>query len=365
MINSKKVKIKEIMNSPPTNSGLKRKHVSSVKKSEGDLPVYSASQDESLIFGWIGETHNWRIYDNVLTWNKDGSAGKVFYRKNKFIPYEKVKILAIKSEFEKDLDYTFLKFALENKLMSLGFGFNYKCSMERVLEVEINIPINKAGYFDINEQRSLAEKYLKLQKLKKDILTLYNQITEVDVYLEEDYKSKEVEISSIFDVQKGSSKYTKSYVLNNKGNYPLYSSQTVKEGVIGFIDRFDYDTECITWTTDGIHAGTVFHRKGKFSMTTHCGVLLLKKEIKDIDLSFVYFQLKRTLKAYATGEGNKRVTAEIIQPIAIFIPCKKDGSFDLDKQKEIAKKLRSIELIRKGLMKNFTSIKDATLIMAI
>ena len=40
----------------------------------------------------------------------------------------------------------------------------------------------------------------------------------------------------------------------------------------GLIDRFAYDCDCLTWTTDGVYAGSIFIRRGKFSMTTHCGV---------------------------------------------------------------------------------------------
>ena len=56
------------------------------------------------------------------------------------------------------------------------------------------------------------------------------------------------------------------------GVYPVYSSQTKDEGCLGHINTFDFEGEYITWTTDGVNAGTVFlpcMRQGKFNCTKH------------------------------------------------------------------------------------------------
>ena len=42
--------------------------------------------------------------------------------------------------------------------------------------------------------------------------------------------------------------------------YPVYSSQTLNNGCLGYIETFDFDDKLITWTTDGANAGTVFLR---------------------------------------------------------------------------------------------------------
>ena len=60
------------------------------------------------------------------------------------------------------------------------------------------------------------------------------------------------------------------------GIYPVYSSQTKDDGCLGHINTFDFEGEYITWTTDGVNAGTVFLRQGKFNCTNICGTLQLK-----------------------------------------------------------------------------------------
>jgi type I restriction enzyme S subunit len=58
--------------------------------------------------------------------------------------------------------------------------------------------------------------------------------------------------------------------------YPVYSSQTSNDGIMGYLDNYMFDGEYITWTTDGANAGTVFYRKGKFNCTNVCGTLKIQ-----------------------------------------------------------------------------------------
>lgn len=352
---TKKVFIKNIMDSPPTNSGLKRKDVLLHNKSEELLPVYSASKDEKFVFGWLTRNSKWRKYKNVLTWNKDGSSsGYVFYRKEEFIPYEKIKILKIKPKFENTFDYKFLCFIIQERLLASGFDFNFKCSMDRVMNITIDIPINEKNEFDLKMQQTLAKGYEKIYTLKKELQKTYEDIKKIKVNIEDKYETIEIPLSDLFDIEKGYSKYTKSYIRNHKGEYPVYSSQTTNDGIIGHIDTFDYDIECLTWTTDGIYAGTVFYRKEKFSMTTHCGVLIPKDEYKVcLNLRYISFQLNNNLKRYALSEGNKRVTVDTIKGVLIKIPIDEKGDFYLQKQSEIAQSYEKIEYIRKNVVEEF------------
>ena len=72
------------------------------------------------------------------------------------------------------------------------------------------------------------------------------------------------------------------------GFYPVYSSQTSNDGRMGFINTYDFDTDQITWTTDGANAGTVFIRHGKHNCTNVCGTLELNDEVARLKF-FLYF----------------------------------------------------------------------------
>lgn len=54
--------------------------------------------------------------------------------------------------------------------------------------------------------------------------------------------------------------------------YPVYSSSTQNNGLMGYNDSYIYDKELITWSIDG--GGNFFYRnKHKFSVTNVCGIM--------------------------------------------------------------------------------------------
>src|SRR6202011_3685441 len=75
-------------------------------------------------------------------------------------------------------------------------------------------------------------------------------------------------------------------ISENHGRYPVYSSQTEADGVMGYLATYDFDGEYLTWTTDGAKAGTVFTRKGRFNCTNVCGTLKARRS-DQISLHFI------------------------------------------------------------------------------
>ncbi|MCD4705767.1 restriction endonuclease subunit S, partial [bacterium] len=215
---------------------------------------------------------------------------------------------------------------------------------------------------DIPTQNQIVEKIVFIEETKQKIEGYKKKINELDIEVKNiGGTNKLIKIKEIFDIEKGKSRYTNNYIQNHHGEYPLYSSQTDSDGVIGKINSFDFDNKCITWTTDGVHAGTVFLRNGKFSMTTHCGALIPKKDVKNILLDFVYSFLKENLKQYARGEQNKRITVNIIKEIKILIPVNKKGEFDIQAQKEIAEKYKKVESIKSAINLELDKISETNI----
>lgn len=111
---------------------------------------------------------------------------------------------------------------------------------------------------------------------------------------------------------------SKQFLEENKGEYPVYSSQTANNGEIGRISGFEYDGEYITWTTDGANAGTVFYRKGKFSITNVCGLVEINSD--QLLTKFVYYYLTISTKKYvSSGMGNPKLMSNVMRKIKIPI----------------------------------------------
>ncbi len=90
--------------------------------------------------------------------------------------------------------------------------------------------------------------------------------------------------------------------LVDNGQYPVFSSQTLNNGCLGFIDTFDFDESLITWTTDGANAGTVFLREGKFNCTNVCGTL--KPKTSQFSIRFDTYFLKYATQFYKRPDTN-------------------------------------------------------------
>ena len=112
---------------------------------------------------------------------------------------------------------------------------------------------------------------------------------------------------------------SKDDIKEHTGQYPVYSSQTEEDGVLGYINTFDYEGEYVTWTTDGAKAGSVFHRLGKFSITNVCGLLQVKTT--DVLPRYLFYALSVKAPQYVNkGMGNPKLMSNIMGRITIPVP---------------------------------------------
>ena len=65
---------------------------------------------------------------------------------------------------------------------------------------------------------------------------------------------------------------------DNAYKYPVYSSSTQNNGLMGYNDTYMFDKELITWSIDG--GGNFFYRKKhKFNVTNVCGILQVDENV--------------------------------------------------------------------------------------
>ena len=133
-------------------------------------------------------------------------------------------------------------------------------------------------------------------------------------------KNEKVEwkkLGEVANIQRGRV-ISKKYLEEHRGEFPVYSSQTKNDGIIGKIDTYDFDGEYITWTTDGAYAGTVFYRYGKFSITNICGLI---KPKDNLIIKYLCYWLQIEAKKHVTGgSGNPKLMSNVVANIPIPIP---------------------------------------------
>ena len=120
-------------------------------------------------------------------------------------------------------------------------------------------------------------------------------------------------------------KITRGYVLaapltdenpSDAKPYPVYSSQTKDNGLMGYYKDYLYE-DAITWTTDGANAGTVNYRGGKFYCTNVCGVLLADKVTPN---QMIAEALNNVAKGHVSYVGNPKLMNNVMAEITISLP---------------------------------------------
>lgn len=138
--------------------------------------------------------------------------------------------------------------------------------------------------------------------------------TEVGI-IPDDWKIEQVK--QLADVGRGRVISHREIAKSISNLYPVYSSQTSNDGVMGFIDTYDFDGEYITWTTDGANAGTVFYRNGKFNCTNVCGTIKLRKD----NALFVSKALGVVAPRHVSRNlGNPKLMNDVVKQIAVALP---------------------------------------------
>ena len=355
-IKLKEVFIEDLFDFPSTNSKITKEFCNLNK---GNIPVYASSKDENSVLGHIQDNMpNIKYYENCLSWNRNGSVGYVFVRNHRFTTNEDHRAFIIKKEYEKSLSKEYLKEIIELTLLKDGFSFLNKCGLDKIKLVQILIPIDSDGNFDLMAQAEIVKKITESQSIKSKIFVYKKQIEELNVEISEECQHQEVSINNLFDFTRGRV-ISKKDLRDNPGEYPVYSSNTKENGVFGYLNSFDFDCEGITWTTDGIYAGTTFYRNGKFSITNVCGLMTVKKDFANsVYLPFVDAVLN--FRDIATGTDNKKVMTNVIlnSNITLKIPINSKGEFDLFAQQEIAEKYRKIEQIKKNISEELDKIAN-------
>lgn len=172
---------------------------------------------------------------------------------------------------------------------------------------------------------------------------------------EKDGEWEEKKVSEIFHITRGyvlPTSETKN-VPDGEYKYPVYSSQTANNGLMGFYNKALFK-DAITWTTDGANAGTVRFRNGEFYCTNVCGVLISDVGYANPCIAEI---IGAVSKKYVSLVGNPKLMNNVMAEIPILVPS-------LAEQRKIADCLTSInevinlytnkvtllELYKKGLM---------------
>ena len=145
--------------------------------------------------------------------------------------------------------------------------------------------------------------------------------------------------------------------------YPVFSSQTKKDGLMGYYSSYLYEN-AITWTTDGANAGDTNYREGKFYCTNVCGVLLSDSGHANNCIANL---INSVAKNYVSYVGNPKLMNGVMAQIEISLPTKLEqqkiadclGSLD-DLIAANSVKLDALQDHKKGLLQQLFPAEGQT-----
>ncbi|MCF1847874.1 restriction endonuclease subunit S [Lactobacillus mulieris] len=281
------------------------------KKDYEEINKRSLVEKNDILFGMIG------TIGNVAIVKKSGFAIKnvALIKSNSEIPSINL-IQIIQSDIFKKYTNR-LNSGNSQKFISLGdirkFDFKMASKSENML-------ISKL-FKKVDTLLSLQQRKLELEKqLKKfclqNILSDNKKCPNLRFH---DFSTnwKKVKVGDIFTVTRGKvlSKDKISKTKDHIMKYPVYSSQTLNNGLLGYYHDYLFE-DAITWTTDGANAGTVRLRAGKFYGTNVNGVLLSKNGyVNDANAE----ALNQIAWKYVSKVGNPKLMNNVMQNIMFSI----------------------------------------------
>ncbi|MCM0451313.1 restriction endonuclease subunit S [Staphylococcus aureus] len=255
-----------------------------------------------------------------------------------------------KIKFDKNLyDRLFLVEVLnsskiQNKILSLaGSSTIPDLNHSDFYSISSSYPLlreqQKIGQFfsKLDRQIELEEQKLELlQQQKKGYMQkIFSQELRFKDENGNDYPEwEEKMIKDVYEITRGLvlSKKLISKKTNDVNKYPVYSSQTTNNGLMGYYSDYLYK-DSITWTTDGANAGSVSYRSGKFYCTNVCGVLINEKGNSNLCMSEM---LNSIAFKHVSKVGNPKLMNNVMAMVKLNFPC-------IEEQLKIARFIEAVE----------------------
>lgn len=311
------------------------------KVDDGQYPFYVRSNTVEKInsYSFDGEA--------ILTSGDGVGVGKNFHYVNqKFDYHQRVYCL---NSFYKEYFGKFIFYVFAEKFYKRVMRLSAKNSvdsvrMDMISKMEISFPKlpeqQKIASFltavddkieQLTKKKSLLEQYKK--GVMQQIFSQQLRFKKEDGTNYPDWEEKK--ISEIFKVTRGQV-LAATKVKNSSENdfkYPVYSSQTLNDGLMGYFNEYLFENS-ITWTTDGANAGVTKYRKGKFYCTNVCGVLLSGEGYAN---QMIAELLNTITKRHVSYVGNPKLMNNVMSGIKITIPK------SIEEQTKIANFLSAID----------------------
>jgi hypothetical protein len=319
----------------------------------GNIPVVTSKTSEKGISWYADEEwlkRNGRIYDGkLITWTKEGYAGKLFLRDYSFFPIDVCGVLMLRDDFKDKVNLNWFIFTQQENFYKNVYskGSQGKLYQESVKGIKFNL-------LDRKTQDELSKKYQEIIILRNKINKIISQIQKTlnKSFSFSKENINEISANNLFEKISGNSGLTEEYI------YSLVQEKIRNIDFIGGSIKADFikipfcnhpkkDNSKINIleNRDGIlvvrkgKAGLIrYLKKGKYATNDDAYMLYLSEGYKDkVNLKWVYYTHKEVFLEYSSSSDNGTWNMTNFMENAIFkIPS-------IDEQNKIVELYEELE----------------------
>lgn len=143
----------------------------------GTIPLYSANVLEPI--GYVNKSNLNRFSHDYILWGIDGNFEvNPIIKGSKFATTDHCGTIEIINE---SINYMYLIYQLNIIKSKYGFDRTLRPSLTKMEDVMIKFPVNSNGELDLNKQKEIAEKFIKINTCKNFIEENLKEFIELNV----------------------------------------------------------------------------------------------------------------------------------------------------------------------------------------
>lgn len=311
----------------------KASDISTTQTEEFNLPLVNAKHNNNGIM-YYGRSSDFDSETMTIDIVADGaaSAGDVYAQPQKTgVLYN---AYLIKPKF-KTTEYILLYFSTVIQIsIKKKFGYENKCTWDKVKNLEILLPINNRNTPDYLYMDSYMKNIMKeSEKNIENIKSIDNKKNKIKID-----SWQKFEISKLFTIKSPTKRNIKTYRI---GNIPYVSSGSINNGIVSYLEPNNNENiekgNCITVSPLD---GSSFYQENDFIGRGGAGSaisLLYNENITKHSALFISAIIKISAEKF---NYNDALTSDNLKFLNIKLPvlCNKDGSYFIDKEKKYSDK---------------------------
>ena len=269
-----------------------KKYPSSIRQT-GELPLISTTANNNGISDYIKDRND-GVYSNCITVAYSGSVGATFYHKEKVFVGETV--IALLPKFKMNQYSGLFICSILSKINS-KFSYTQKIKVLQYKNEAISLPVTPEGTPDFDYMENYMKEIIKPTSKRVEKLKEEKPQTKTDTTNWGEFK-----VGDLFEIKR--SKNDIKFERCNTGSTPLISAGNENNGIVGYINKEDFEVFPANSITVNIF-GKAFVQTKDFCASAN--VLIIRNEhlTKNIGLFIAAILSKKHSKYNYNDQINK------------------------------------------------------------